>query len=592
VSLVPGRVYSLRTAGLVRRAFHLDEATARFRGPRGADDEPGWVVASTSALTLEVAAPPALTPAELWQAVGVLGRRGSELVVGIDPGRVPGFAGVKPVTLEAQQWRWLGRQLTTHFPYEALDGARWDDDTWIEQPAPDAWDAIQAWDGTGFGDRPDADRRVFGAALTGPPWAAGAADPDGVRLVRGVAMHQVDLAAEPRALYLRYRATAASRYAGLMTERHREASAVRGSWRRVLVKNRRRARLARPKIRFILPLTQPAGPPSADGVAPLIAVVDETWSEVAGLVERLECQLAEARYAGSAPVGADPIPSAWPEYGFDPIETGSIALARRDAGGAVVMPPELDPHRRPTFSTGTPPFGLTFDVGVRVGRPVASCFEISTRATAGVLRPGAFAKLRFRKCVEPRGSVAAVTEPSEWTDPYWVQLAADFSAWRVDESIAGESAVVSVDALRVDADGAIVRWSPGPPARRLGRRRLLATSPMDAASNLRRSLLLLVTRVVREADGARVSELPLSLGQFGGGDAPAWQTSARLTGRLRVRLLEVEHHALGRLDGHLFDPARSLSEQSLWQALFGERPDHQRARLVRVSPPIEMEDPS
>jgi hypothetical protein len=561
VTVRAGCVYRLAIASLVRSDLFLGGKRERFRGTAPSVDG-DWAQAAVTALTIEVVTTAMPTAQQLRHAIAVLGRRGRELVVGLDPADVAEFAAVKQVTLESQQWRWTGRRLPRHFPLPPP--AAWAKDDLYAMEGDDAqqsgWDEVRDWDIAGFGDRADSDRRVRPGLLPGAPGLGGGP------LVRGAALHAIDLEADPRALYLRYRATATSRYAGILAAPPSQTTVRTVSWRRLLVKSRLARPPAKPKVRFLLPLTQPL--PTADGSAPMqsgaasvLLILDETWSSDAGLVERLDCQVVDTRYT---PPGQDAV--AWPEYGFDPIETA--ATPARGKGMEWL----------PDVSTGLPPFGLTLDVGASLQHPAATCFEIRVTeksGMAGTVRPNVFAKIRFRKSIEPRGSADDMPLESGWTDPYWIQLLADFAWWRAVNPRTGVAALAPVTALRFDRLGIMTES---------GDRAVLLPTAADDQAKLRRRVLLLLTRLVREADGYRTSEVPLALGQQDDAGQIAWSEPVAAS-TCRLRLLEVEHHAAKT--GRLFEAGRPLTSQPLWDALFGDVPDLERARLSRVSPVIE-----
>ena len=570
VEVPSGKVCRLEIASLVPARLYphgQSEEGLRFRSNPALTEEPvtkggeTWVVAAIAPLTVEVATADMPDPATLWQAIGVLGRRGDELVVGLDPlaevpspGQEPSLDHVKEVRLTRQMWGWRGRSLPTAFPAQELSnaGVLPKGNAYALENRHIVWRQLWEWDGAGFGDRSDEDHLVHEGVLPGPARAATGAD----RLALGAPLHRISLSSDRRAQYWRYRVEARSRYRGLMREPDRSGLARSREWKRLVIPDRLTEPMPRPRLRFLLPLTQASsGDTSQSGwAAPLLALFDETWSATAGPGERLE--VAVVRTA-----------SGRQEFGPDPIDSAS--------GPAGEVAAEPSPQ----------PFGLTFDIDAEAGLPVTTAWEIRLRGSA--VRPGTFAKLSFRRMVDPHLDHRHDPRASIWTDPVWVQLLPDFTRWQVQAT--GVAGPVGPDQLRLTAVGGL-QACPGAGQAWVDAV-LLSNLPdqLDALSPRKRRIYILVTKVVREAASPQQSEVPLCLGAVEGTAMPAYAPAGRLGGPdLRARLLEVEHR-----EGHGIadaDTQAPLKDHPLFRALFPEQQAADTpARLVRVSPPFVVE---
>lgn len=550
VSVHSGKIYQLKVASLV--------ATKRYPGG-GVEQEQRfsnkpmtqfvfpppapWTAAAVTSLTIEVATEDLVDEKALRRAIRVLGQRGDEIIVGIDPTDDPKFDHVKNVRLERQMWSWRGRRLTAPFPTDALFPQN---SIFALEEASSAWLKLQEWDAAGFGDRSDENHLIQESMLPGP--ARRGAD----TLAVGAALHRISLTSDRRAQYWRYRAEAHSRYAALMTSKK---GVVRsGEWKRLVIKDRLIQPLPRPRLRFVLPLTQPVTGDSAKSgwAAPLLALFDETWSATAGPGERLGVELVTTA-------------SGWQEFGPDPIDSA------QGAGGNVDALPEGQP------------FGLTFDVDAEAGLPATTAWEI--RIQGASVRPGAFAQLRFKRTVDPALDHETDVRASQFTDGYWTQLLPDFTRWQV--KLPGDTAPKVVKAedlslapdsgkLQMELDGNFVDAvvQPNLPGQ------------LDDESPRKRKVYVLVTRMVQEAASPFPSELPLYLGVIDKQALPTYAPNfdAKVKEK-RARLIEVEFHQ-GTTIGDGKD--RPLAEHPLFKALFGdlEEKEDTAARIVRVSPPI------
>ena len=227
--------------------------------------------------------------------------------------------------LNRQLWGWTGR--TYRRPIDALASNLFNEETiYIRQPSEtfDGKEKAELWrqfaeeDGAWFGDRADLDSTVSMGLLTPPPLRtqgdAGAPDccgtpapPDDMKpAVSGEALqsgpvYRISLDHDRRAQYWRFSARLESRYIGLIAPDARNAQGrVRGGRRRILIKARPTDKLPTPKLKFILPLTEPfdlkAGPSAPEDrppapVSSLLVMLEEQWGETTGFAEKLVAQV-------------------------------------------------------------------------------------------------------------------------------------------------------------------------------------------------------------------------------------------------------------------------------------------------------------
>jgi hypothetical protein len=568
IDIPAGRVFRLTIGALVRKEYYWGAEKARFRCRCPADEVPDpvngviYCVASRTVLTLETATDDMPDSDHLWLAIKVLGEAGDSLVLGIDPATEPLFDHVKQVALDYQRWAWRGRRLEPLPFIGKFEGRKKYASIWALEPDRDdkAWDDLRKWDGAGFGDREDADHQRSSGTLPGP-------DRDSSNLLAtGAALYKIELGGPEgrRAQYWRFRARAVSRYAGLMKDKDKGVARTK-AWKRMLIKSRIGEPLPRPRVRFVLPLTQPTSKALPGYSAPLLVILDETWSRQAGPHERLQAEVVAA------------------EIGYEPIDRKGQIPQQGKADG--------------WFDVDMP-FGLTFDTAGPVTNPSTTCFELKS-ARAEVV-PGTLAKIRFRKRLDTSGDNDGKDWASDWTEPVWTQVLPDFSRWRVKRigQVGGAHAdeeVVRVDKdLRLSGDGRLMDMQST-------KVKVLPSLPgqTDEDSPRRRRVYVLLTHLVVEAGATAGSEVPLSLGQFktGRGEGTiGWQPPLPSTQglKLRARLLETEYHV--KHAGSSRDEVTEsggLGQHPLFKRLFPDVADEDvRERIVRISPPIDEGKPA
>ncbi len=614
-----GQIYRLELSSLAKPEWYYDPQRstrpdpARFRAQAPsiwtdrANNNTKYAVASSVEILIEVATQEIPTEDETWAAIGVLGQRGDELLIGLNPaanGTGSKFRFVKNVTFERQQWHWRGRRLADAFPFsESLFS---DGFYGLEPRRPPvnidaAWAAVRGWDGTGFGDRYDDDRLIVRGAVTAPPEGVAAPSP----LHFGSALHVLHLHQNPQALYFRYQASVSSRYAGLMKI---GASSRTTQWRRLVLKARPAQEVGPPKIRFLLPLTQPVEEEvqseSRRAASPALLILHETWGQQYGLAETVETEivLAERRYGNGS---TDPVTLGW-EVGFDSIDNNRVLSQPVNNH---ILPPstfavEIDPN----------PIGLSFDPpGTLAPLPSTTSWIVQFHGTDAVR--GVFVKLRFRKKLrldathlgETREAVAVDTRTlGPWVDTDWIQLLPNFDRFNLDE--AGSNPAIAKEL------GLSISFGSTPELqllRRIGEQRIAIhpDKPIDG-SKRRRLIAIAITEVLKDAGGGggrTESEVMLSLGLYRNGILTYFpQPTSELfqaSRRYRARALEIEVHTGFQVDAGAYEITHPVGagpiqwhDHPLFKALFPEPwhpetgkgyPDRAIARIAKAYPPIE-----
>jgi hypothetical protein len=626
-----------------------------------------------TALTVEIATGDfvdAIGRDEVWAATDILTSSGSQLAVGVSNSGKGGdwkFWRAKRAMLNRQLWGWSGR--TYRHPIaefasdiaaklnKAADDEGNDRPTYIVQPfetfdggKPHHWRKFVEEDGAWFGDRADLDSTVSMGLLTPPPQAnVGGAAASADALQSGP-VYRISLDHDRRAQYWRFSARLESRYIGLLAPAARnDKGRVRGGWRRILIKARPTDKLPKPKLKFILPLTEPFDFDDrrpAVPVSSLLVMLEEQWGETAGFAEKLVA-LVTPWTDDAAPYAKSPAPNPpqpRSEIGIDPIVSSRA--------------PGPDP-KGDFLTTDAWPVGLTYDLDVDRPRPAATAFQVRLkddwlarwmeRDPPHVAAQDVMAMVQFRRIAD---SALATVETekdgpnsyvSEWTKPEWLIFNADARYWKVQTPQKGYD-FVHVKDLRMSPDGSVAQQD----ANGVRSAPVCANDP-DEASMMRRLLFAVVTEDIFLADGSKTENF-LAVGEIKPGmsmpiyagykpmpvappkPAPAKAgeppppPSPPLRGR-KLRLLEVEMHrrarklyqdgdsqrAFDQWDRHDmafedsdayqasanasyadFSLLKDAAGHWLWRFLFPS-PDQNNAftsdaiaRIRRVSPPIEM----
>ena len=328
-----------------------------------------------------------------------------------------------------QRWRWQGRPLARtdaatgntvyDFPYDQL------------ATATSADVLLEPLDGIYFGERDSNDHLIVGASVDSLVPGGATATPQ---------IYSYDLSSSLQALYYRFAVRVFSRYEGLLTRNTSVESRVRGvapgappaaeRWRRVLPLCRRTKQAPKPAIRLIIPLTRTGAGETTPG---LLAVLDDTWYDWAGLAEELQVMVETV-------TTPDDSKQTLTQAGPDPVVSNRIY-------GAVGAPlPEIDAQVTPIG-----PIGFTSDTNTSAALFTKTSFVIPAPRSASDGTTDFswwFLQLKFRRALNPNGAIAIdggflqVVPPvgnlppgtsidSEWTLPMQVQLLPAANLWDV-----------------------------------------------------------------------------------------------------------------------------------------------------------------
>ena len=340
-----------------------NDKSLRARAPElYATDDGQFRLLSMTAVTVEVAdgdLVEAVGRDKVWEATGQLASSGSQIAIGLrnwgDDGEWR-FWQAKRAMLNRQLWGWTGRTYRHPIaeyasgvfaePNTSADARHKARPVYLVQPsetfggdAHSPWRTFVEEDGSWFGDRADLDSTVSVGLLTPPPQGDAAAPNSGGLVIpmdslQSGPVYRISFDHDHRAQYWRFSGRLESRYIGLLAPGARnDRGRVRGGWRRLLVKARPTDKLPKPKLKFILPLTEPfdfEGAPRAVPVSSLLVVFEEQWGETAGFAERLVAQVT----MWSDDAGPTDPAEARPEIGIDPIVS---ALAPPRVDGSVLV---------------------------------------------------------------------------------------------------------------------------------------------------------------------------------------------------------------------------------------------------------------
>jgi|GEM_PF-2913707 hypothetical protein len=482
------------------------------------------------------------------------------------------FSFVHRVELKRQMWRWQGRDTKPH-PI-------------IRRASTPLQTEIDRWEVKEYGNRFDDDHviinmdsKVNDDPSIDPATASGKRIFSYVEYLTGEKSKKEEL----RALHYRFRATAYSRYAGILPAK--KASISTDIWKSQFVPCRVKELIDPPKVKLIFPLTQSFGasttPNRSDdtGTSGLLAVFDESWHEIAGIGEGLGIEVAQVRDPDVVPGSAPESERFYFEIGLDPIVSGQ---ALRPSAVSFLEEQKRGPVGH-TFdrSDDQPFFTATSFV---VPAPLAA--DASTRTRFGAW---GMCKIRFRRVVLlgtilENGRQKEIRLESKFTDPFWVQYLPDFSVFR--EIIDGrESEIKNFIDLRVEVlgDKKIRLFKKENP------RVSVVLKPSNVGDKNIFERYLILTREVFDATGQADQEVYLGVMSPNPQSAGEWQTSdcldlsgSNATTKLRARIIEVQRRNNGR------PPFRTADE--LWKRLFDlSVSDYERCRIVRISEPIYSE---
>jgi hypothetical protein len=539
------------------------------------------------------------TELELWNAFRTGSSRNSNGAAVLATLSGPGnfFRNLHRAELRRQIWRWQGRDTAPHPMNELVTFGQASAD-------PPISDRIRRWEAVEFGDRPESDFLLM--EMKGDP-----PSPNGTLSFRyeevlesasgdskaSGARHDL------RSLHYRFSVTAFSRYEQLLKRKnqtvfasvhaHIEVSpdsgkqvlntnaaseAIEQHWKYAFVPCRRTADIPVPRLRLILPLTEPvidndgsAGKGTNFAPTPgLLVVLNEPWHEVGGLAEQLQVEIDTTPNENPA-LGQDMV---YDEVGPDPISSSEpyFDKPRKKDEHAPILIDQTRIHG---------PVGHYFDASNTAAYFPVTSFVVpapSTSDTSKIDFSWYFAKLRLRRVLTVcDGAFDNYTRSddkcklelkySAWTDPVWAQFLAPFSildehAWPMSAlRLLKKNSTLSELSL-VDASGRPQHLEPFHPETGFF------------------SLFLVLTRKVFDVTGQANQE------QYIGFYRPSndvWTAVDILSDAgesclgLRARIIEVQ------------SPTK-IEGKSLWTSLFGQTGSKNKdvqARIVRISDPID-----
>lgn len=559
VTVPEGEVWELRVHALVEKDLYDDEAKRRIHPDLGTDlkDEvtrggKTYRLQPAYRLLVEVATDGLKENLQeaLWTAITpeVLGAR---IAVRLDETKIPTFAKwISRAEIRRQVWRWNGRPLGP-FPFGK------------DPDGPEA----RAWEARAFAEREDADCARSTAAIH-------LKDPLPL-------LYEEDRANDARALLYRFGVEVFSRYDGLgvpkrsVRAEHLVEGKVKTPWRRLVHLCRWTEEVPRPRVKLVVPLTEardrdlppgaapatPCGlPAKAGGAAGLLVVLNEPWYEIGGLAEDLRIDLDSVE---------DPTQEGreLPQIGPDPILTGA---------------PWRGPQKLDFRLDG--PIGHTFDTDSSAPLFISTSFVVPAPALADVDLSWHFARVRFRRRLDPAGSAATPANGGESkpTDPFWVQFLPDASSYGIQAVDGAPLPHLGVSDLSIQNPGTGGAFDLM--AREGGQRVRIAARAKDVETSASRFIqTLLVTRLIADARGAG-EEKYVGLYEFDSSSSSwrALEPGTRLDSgwKLRARVVELQERK------------ETDADKPLWDRFFPQkdgdgRPQDATLRVVRVSPPID-----
>lgn len=374
-------------------------------------------------LFFEAALPPVMDhPQLLWKALWVDSQADDVyLHIRKDKNNYVPLAYFSQLEVRHQVWSWNGRlnKQADWLTSELLD-PQLDPDSGLYVTS----DAMK-WEAWAFSDRPDISALVQNTNLLAfSPFSQQTAGPNFIDQL----LFTDTRPQETKALYFRFNVTAHSRYE-LLGPGYRNTvlgcilidNALNG-WVRYLRKCSRTAKLPKPSIRFILPLTKTIDECIADdeiSAASLLIVLNDRWYTEAGLAEQLEL---------GVDIVADPrdgVNQSYLDAGIDPILSGAAMTA------------VIDPTLTTTTFPVRGPVGLTFDFAAQTPGLTSSAFivplpdltgRLVTPGASGgnmTLEPWSLMQVAVRRTLVPElceAGIAVESSFSEWSSKEWVQF--------------------------------------------------------------------------------------------------------------------------------------------------------------------------
>lgn len=456
--------------------------------------------------------------------------------------RNEGYAFASRATVEHQIWLWNGGLFEPPDKLEETD--------------------LKDWDGVAYHDR-----RNDECAQTEVRIAASKRADSKVRIFRD------DRTNDPRALYYRVGLTLHSRYEAVMGRdaAGRSVTAMSNEflgdpWKRAVLPVRLTKPLARPAVRFILPLTRRRGTTPSNGPAGpgLLVVLENRWFSEAGLVEKLDAEVQVVRLVQNG------ISYSRLNAGYDPI-LSSTPMGNVTADEAIKL----------EEAAIVGPLGHTFDLGAASPALLGSSFCVRLPACLGgqnvVTQDNFFARLRFRRSL--RWGEEADHLASEWTAWEWVQFLPD--AGRLDQSLVDTETGLPREVSAKDDAILIQGWTPPYPGGIHDSRQALY------------EYWLAVTDVVYNIHGLETERYRGTA--IRDGNQFVFMDGAKIEpdGKIQIRLLELRKHPHASPDA--VGVGKKHAGGSIWNRVFGDPnsrtgdvPPDAEMQLLAVSQPIHV----
>ena len=367
-----------------------------------ASDVPNWLATSPVYFRIETAKLYVPEARMIYDHLIVSGQGGKvSLGIASDRDREK-FDWVHEVVVQEQIWRWHGKPCLPDEDFPEISH--------LELPPQGALNGDYfAWDAIAFHQREDSEHR---AVVCVQPLVVTNAPKTDV----GDILFTEDKTSDPRALYFRFSAQMRSRYFGVWPYAEQAGEKKRDSstqvlWKRFCLPQRLMSPLKKPAVKIVIPLMASCeDDPEEGNTAGLIAIVQESAFEQAGIAETFTCELVEVASYTNTSQGVKPDGSCYYQAGFDVILSKTCLQEYQDAD-------KKKKKGKDPFTQISGPVGLTFDQGGRDPLIVNTMFRVSIdrRKLGDLLEDSSqpipaghlFCKLRFRRTIRPGYDIVA-----------------------------------------------------------------------------------------------------------------------------------------------------------------------------------------
>ncbi|MBP9811129.1 hypothetical protein KBF38_22685 [bacterium] len=307
-----------------------------------------------------------------------------------------------------QRWRWQGRPLPDGFDFYSD----------LQQ--------FEAMDGALFGERSRNDYTVHEARVD-------FSDPANTTSE----LVAIPLFANKGADYFRVAIRAHSRYEGIYPNTSRDTRdsqkpGIPDSWIRTKIAPRRLGDLPAPKVKMVVPLTEPLTDsitvPNGQPIPGLLVILEEPWFALGGLAENFKAEIVETVTQDQQ--------QRFLEFGYDPILSYEVA------------PTQVESSKPSPIGVLNckGPIGYTFDTDTDAPKLVNTSFIVPAPEFNNPLNSSlawSFAKLRFQRTIKHENGQETL---SPFTPGVWCQYLPPASHYNF---AAAQSAISIADRLRV-----------------------------------------------------------------------------------------------------------------------------------------------